>query len=91
MRLGPDVLRDLSRASLREWLHTDGLGGYASSTVVGLNTRRYHGLLVAATRSPVGRMVLLSKLEDTLSVGGRRYELGTNAYPGAVHPRLQTK
>jgi predicted glycogen debranching enzyme len=87
LRLGPDVLRDLSRASLREWLHTDGLGGYASSTVVGLNTRRYHGLLVAATRSPVGRMVLLSKLEDTLSVGGRRYELGTNAYPGAVHPR----
>ncbi|PYQ04251.1 MAG: hypothetical protein DMF82_11170, partial [Acidobacteria bacterium] len=63
MRLGPDVLRDLSRASLREWLHTDGLGGYASSTVVGLNTRRYHGLLVAATRPPVGRMVLLSKLE----------------------------
>jgi len=87
LRLGPDVLRDLSRASLREWIHTDGLGGYASSTVVGLNTRRYHGLLVAATRPPVGRMVLLSKLEDTLSVGGRRYELGTNAYPGAVHPR----
>lgn len=87
MRLGPDVLRDLSRASLREWLHTDGLGGYASSTVVGLNTRRYHGLLVAATRPPTGRLVLLSKLEDTLSVGGRRYELGTNAYPGAIHPR----
>jgi predicted glycogen debranching enzyme len=87
LRLGPDVLRDLSRASLREWIHTDGLGGYASSTVVGLNTRRYHGLLVAATRPPVGRMVLLSKLEDTLSVGGRRYELGTNAYPGAIHPR----
>ena len=87
MRLGPDVLRDLSRASLREWLHTDGLGGYASSTVVGLNTRRYHGLLVAATRPPVGRQMLLSKLDETLSVGGRRYELATNAYPGAVHPR----
>jgi len=87
VRLGPDVLRDPSRASLREWLHTDGLGGYASSTVVGLNTRRYHGLLVAATRPPVGRMVLLSKLEETLGVGGRRYELATNAYPGTLHPR----
>jgi predicted glycogen debranching enzyme len=81
------VLRDPARASLREWLHTDGLGGYASSTVVGLNTRRYHGLLVAAARPPVGRMVLLSKLEETLTVGGRRQELGTNAYPGAIHPR----
>ncbi|PYQ21557.1 MAG: glycogen debranching protein [Acidobacteria bacterium] len=87
MRLGPDVLRDPARASLREWLHTDGLGGYASSTAVGLNTRRYHGLLVVATRPPVGRMVLLSKLEETLGVGGRRYDLGTNAYPGAIHPR----
>jgi predicted glycogen debranching enzyme len=87
VRLGPDVLRDPVRASLREWLHTDGLGGYASSTVVGLNTRRYHGLLVAATRPPVGRMVLLSKLDETLSLGGRRYELATNAYPGAMHPR----
>jgi predicted glycogen debranching enzyme len=87
VKLGPDVLRDPSRASLREWLHTDGLGGYASSTVIGLNTRRYHGLLVAATRPPVGRMVLLSKLDETLSVGGRRYELGTNTYPGVIHPR----
>jgi len=81
------VLRDLAQASRREWLHTDGLGGYASSTVVGLNTRRYHGLLVSASHPPGGRMVLLSKLDETLSVAGRRYELGTNAYPGAVYPR----
>ena len=87
MRIGSDVLRDLARASLREWLHTDGLGGYASSTVVGMNTRRYHGLLVAATRPPAGRMVLLSKLDETLTVDGQRYELATNAYPGATHPR----
>src|SRR6202043_577270 len=78
---------DLEAALRREWLETNGLGGFSSSTIVGLNTRRYHGLLVAATRPPVGRMVLLSKLEDTLSVGARRYELGTNAYPGAVYPR----
>lgn len=71
----------------REWLETNGLGGYASSSVVGAHTRRYHGLLVAATKPPVGRLVLLSKLEETLIVGDKRFDLGTNQYPGAVHPQ----
>src|SRR5438874_13776542 len=69
-----------------EWLETNGLGGFASSTIAGLNTRRYHGLLVAATRPPVGRMVLLSKIEETLVVDGRRWEIGCNRYPGVIHP-----
>ena len=51
-----------------------------------MNTRRYHGLLTAATRPPVGRVAMLSKLEETVTVGGRRYELGCNRYPGAVYP-----
>jgi predicted glycogen debranching enzyme len=68
-------------------LETNGLGGFASSTVAGLNTRRYHGLLVAATQPPVGRMVLLSKLEEALFIDGRRYDLSANQYPGAVHPQ----
>ena len=71
----------------REWLETNGLGGYASSTICGMNTRRYHGLLVAATKPPVGRMVLLSKLEETLTVDGKSYQLSVNQYPGVVHPR----
>ncbi len=71
----------------REWLETNGLGGFASSTIAGLNTRRYHGLLVAATKPPAGRMVLLSKLEETLVVDGRRYDLSANRYPGFVHPQ----
>src|SRR3954452_18711237 len=73
--------------SRTEWLETNGLGGFASSTVTGMNTRRYHGLLVAATKPPVGRMVLLSKLEETLVIGDRRVELGTNRYPGTIHPQ----
>ena len=56
---------DLTDALSREWLETNGLGGFASSTIIGLNTRRYHGLLVAATKPPVGRFVLLSKCEET--------------------------
>ncbi|HQQ78413.1 MAG TPA: amylo-alpha-1,6-glucosidase [Thermoanaerobaculia bacterium] len=69
-----------------EWLETNGLGGYAMSTATGENTRRYHGLLVAATRPPAGRSVLLSKLEETLVLAGRRVDLSTNRFPGTLHP-----
>src|SRR5437868_15342411 len=82
-----EICRNLDAASQREWLETNGLGGFASSTIAGLNTRRYHGLLVAATQPPVGRMVLLSKLEETLVIDGRRYELSANQYSGAIHPQ----
>src|SRR5947199_3667576 len=82
-----EVCADLERARGREWLETNGLGGFASSSITGLNTRRYHGLLVAATRPPVGRMVLLSKLEETLIIGSERYDLSCNQYPGAIHPQ----
>jgi predicted glycogen debranching enzyme len=79
--------RDLEFIRSREWLVTNGIGGYASSTLAGMNSRRYHGLLVAATLPPVGRMVLLSQLEDTLVIGGTRYALSTNLYRGdVIHP-----
>jgi predicted glycogen debranching enzyme len=71
----------------REWLETNGIGGFSSSTAIGLNTRRYHGLLTAATKPPVGRFVLLSKLEETLVIDSRRYELSANQYPGVIHPQ----
>ncbi|HET8549628.1 MAG TPA: glycogen debranching enzyme N-terminal domain-containing protein, partial [Bryobacteraceae bacterium] len=82
---GPFV--DLDFALKREWLETNGLGGFASSTVIGMNTRRYHGLLTAATKPPGGRVLLLSKLEETVVVGTRRYGLSVNRYPGAIHPQ----
>ena len=50
----------------KEWLETNGIGGWASSTIIGVNTRRYHGLLVAATQAPVSRMVLVSKIDETI-------------------------
>jgi len=87
IRFDRNVCRNLEVAIRREWLETNGLGGFASSTIAGLNTRRYHGLLVAATRPPAGRLLLLSKLEETLVVDGRRYELSANRYPGVVHPQ----
>jgi len=79
------ALRDVACASSREWLLTDGLGGYASSTVIGLNTRRYHGLLIAATG--VGRVLLVSKIEDEVWLAGKQCPLSTNQYPGLLHPQ----
>lgn len=87
IKLDQGACRDLDSALTREWLETNGLGGFASSTIIGLNTRRYHGLLIAATNPPVGRLVLLSKLEEALVIDGRRYEFSANQYPGAVHPQ----
>jgi len=81
-------LNDFAWANGREWLETNGLGGWASATLSGASSRRYHGLLVAATDPPVGRQVLLAKLDETLLLAdGQRLELGCNQYPGAVHPR----
>lgn len=70
-----------------EWIETNGLGGYASGTVSGAHSRRYHGLLVAATQPPVGRMATLSKLDETIIINDVKYELGTNQYPGVIYPQ----
>ena len=78
----------------REWLATNQIGGYACSTAVGLNTRKYHGLLVASMAPPVRRMVLLSRVEETLLIGNDCDETKPNQiplscceYPGTIHPR----
>ena len=85
--INSEVCQTLDEALKHEWLETNGLGGFSSSTVIGLNTRRYHGLLTAATKPPVGRVLLLSKLEETVVVNGARFDLSANRYPGVVHPQ----
>lgn len=74
------VLQNFADATQHEWLETNGLGGWASSSIIGANTRRYHGLLVAAVVPPAERMVLLSKLDETIVSGDTRIELGANLY-----------
>ncbi|WP_419787029.1 amylo-alpha-1,6-glucosidase [Pseudodesulfovibrio sp.] len=73
-------------ATRKEWLDTNGLGGYASSTIINCHTRKYHGLLVAALREPRGRFVLLSKADSSLLHGGKEFSLATNKYPGVYYP-----
>jgi predicted glycogen debranching enzyme len=91
IRFDRDQLQNLDSSLRREWLVANGSGGYASASIAGANTRHYHGLLVAALKPPLGRAVLLSKLDETLEIrdaqgGVSHYELGVNLYPGAVHP-----
>src|SRR5262245_887801 len=82
IRVGSEVLRDLPAALGLEWLETNGLGGYASSTVVLANTRAYHGLLVSRLNQPAGRYVLLSRIEEVVHCAGKTYMLSTNHYAG---------
>jgi predicted glycogen debranching enzyme len=87
MEYGPDILRDEAQSSRLEWLITNGIGGYASGTLSGVHTRRYHGLLVAALSPPTGRTLLLSNLEETVRVNGQTFDLSANQYPGVLFPQ----
>ncbi len=78
--------RSLDISTKREWLLTNGLGGFASGTASGINTRRYHGLLVAATQPPTGREVLLAAIDAFVGDGDERFGISSNQYPGAIYP-----
>lgn len=82
----PDSLQSLEDLERIEWLETNGVGGWASAAVSGANTRRYHGLLVAAAKPPVRRFVLLSKLEETIVTAENRHQLGCNHFGDIVAP-----
>ena len=82
-----EICTNFEKASSLEWLETNGLGGFACSTVSGANTRRYHGLLTAATRPPLGRVTILSKFEEVLKIDQEIFELSTNQYPNSIHPK----
>ncbi len=84
IEFGREICGDRSQASTREWLVTNGMGGYASGTVAGLLTRRYHGLLVAALQPPLGRTLMLAKLDETAIYNDREYALHTNRWADAA-------
>ncbi len=79
-------LQNYEEAIKCEWLETNGLGGFASTTIIGTNTRRYHGLLIASMKPPVEKVALLSKLDETIICGEEKFELGYNQYKGAIAP-----
>lgn len=81
-----NACQDLPTALRTEWLETNGMGGYASSSIHNSNTRKYHGLLVAALAAPAGRFTLLSKYEDSVVSASGEIPLSSNCYPGVMHP-----
>lgn len=86
--LNADTCRNAAEAMSREWLVTNGLGGWASGTLANANTRRYHGALVAALKPPVARTVLVSKLDDWATYAGAQVGLTTNEFAdGTLDPQ----
>jgi len=86
IELTSDICTNFRDASAREWLETNGIGGFACGTVAGALTRRYHSLLTAATKPPLGRIGNIAKVEETITINGTAYQLSSNQYPGAVDP-----
>ena len=87
MNVDASVLSDVEKALRTEWLVTNGLGGYASSTVLGVNTRKYHGLLVAALNPPVDRHVVLARVGEEARLGEQQFSLGANESTLGLQPR----
>jgi len=85
---GRDICCDLRAAESREWLVTNGIGGYAFGTIAGHQTRCYHGFLVAALHPPLGRTLLVAKLDETARYASEEFALFTNRWAdGTVSPQ----
>jgi predicted glycogen debranching enzyme len=88
VEFGREVCGDWEAAAAREWLVTNGIGGFASGTIAGGATRRYHGLLIAALQPPVGRTHLVASLDETVRYGGDQFVLATHQWTnGTVDPK----
>ena len=66
----------------REWVITNGIGGYAGSSIIGAHTRKHHGMLIASLHAPTERYMILSKVHEILDFGGKKYSLKTNQRVG---------
>ena len=75
---------EISKAITREWIITNGIGGYASSTILNCNTRKYHGLLVAPLTPPARRFLILSKVDESIEIDNNNYDLYTNICPNYI-------
>jgi len=88
IEFGRDICCDQAKSEKLEWLVTNGIGGFASGTISGMLMRRYHGLLVAALDPPLGRNLLVAKLDETATYNGNDYPLSSNRWSvGTIDPR----
>ena len=82
MRFGKGYWKTFEAGLEREWVTTNGIGGYAGSSIIGANTRNHQGLLVASLRAPVSRYAILTKINEKIDIGEKEYSLYTNQHPG---------
>lgn len=81
MKFGKGYWKSFREGIQREWVITNGLGGYAGSSIIGANTRKHHGLLIASLHPPVNRVLVLSKLNESITLNGRKYSLNATQRP----------
>ena len=87
VRFDRDVCTNLAQSEAKEWLVTNGIGGYGAGTLSGVLTRRYHGLLIAALQPPLGRILMLSKLNETVTYNNLNYDLYCDRWSdGTIFP-----
>jgi predicted glycogen debranching enzyme len=84
IEMGRGLCSDFHVSSAREWMVTNGIGGFAAGTVAGVLTRRYHGVLVAALKPPLGRTLLVAKFDETASYNGQEYTLAANQWSSGI-------
>ena len=88
IQFGREICGELSIADKREWLVTNGIGGYACGSISGILGRHYHGLLVAALKPPLERTLLLTKLDETVHYAGNTWPLSSDRWAdGTVNPK----
>ncbi|MBD3155422.1 MAG: hypothetical protein GF368_02080 [Candidatus Aenigmarchaeota archaeon] len=87
LKIDRDGIRKIEKSKKLEWIVTNGTGCYSSSTITGMNTRKYHGLLIASKKPPLDRKVILSKLEEELILEDKRVQLSTNQYVDTIYPK----
>jgi hypothetical protein len=88
MSLSRSLIAQAPEALSREWLVTNGIGGFASGRIAQANTRRYHGLLIASLKPPVDRVVMVAKADVTIGYRGQQFQLGCNEFAdGTIAPQ----
>ncbi len=90
INIDAEICQNPREALKREWLLSNGLGGFASSTIMGCNTRKYHGLLIASLTPPTNRFLVLSNYDETVTLEGMKFHLSTNRRPGGFDAATAT-
>ncbi len=86
LTFGRHILNQIETGITKEWLETNGLGSYAMGTILGANTRRYHGLFVSTTAPSLRRSVLVNRVEESVLINGRKMDCSCQEYPGSISP-----